>query len=130
MKSKPHRSVSADLYEQPGHLLRRAHQIAMGMFMEEVGEIVTPKEFALLRMIHEKPGVDQVGLARLVGIDTSSAALTAARLEKRGLITRAVSEQDRRLLKLRLRKFVHVNNEESRAPVWHPDGAPGVAPQD
>lgn len=160
--------MSADLYEQPGHLLRRAHQIAMGMFMEEVGEIVTPKEFALLRMIHEKPGVDQVGLARLVGIDTSSAALTAARLEKRGLITRAVSEQDRRLLKLRLtpegetllgstlsgvrkmrermmapltedeqaifmrllRKFVHVNNEESRAPVWHPDGAPGVAPQD
>ncbi len=159
VKTPSKRSVSADLYDQPGHLLRRAHQIAMSMFSEEVGEIVTPKEFALLRMIHEKPGIDQVSLSKLIGIDTSSAALTAARLEKRGLITRAVSTEDRRLLNLKLtgdgatlldstlsgvhqmrermmapltedeqeifmrllRKFVHLNNEESRAPVWSPD---------
>lgn len=154
--SSKQRSVSADLYDQPGHLLRRAHQIALSMFLEEVGDAITPKEFAILRMIHEKPEVDQVSLAKFIGIDTSSAALTAARLEKRGLITRVMSAVDRRLLSLRLtpdgaillentvngvhtmrkrmlsrltgdeqeifmallRKFVNLNNEESRAPVW------------
>ena len=155
LRKKVHRSVSEDLYDQPGHLLRRAHQIALGMFAEEVGNDLTPKEFAILRMIREKPQVDQVSLARFIGIDTSSAALTAARLEKRALITRVVSSTDRRLLQLRLtpageevlnstvsgvhtmrermlsrlseneqeifmtllRKFVNLNNEESRAPV-------------
>lgn len=149
-------SVSADLYDQPGHLMRRAHQITVSLFQEEVGEVVSPKEFAILRMIHETPDVDQVRLARLIGIDTSSAALTAAKLEKRGLIARTVSTVDRRLLSLRLtpegeqllddtvsgvyrmrekllsplteseqkvfmrllRKFVHLHNDESRAPLW------------
>ena len=153
------RSVSDDLYDQPGHLLRRAHQIATGMFSEEVGKDITSKEFAILRMIHEKPGIDQVSLSRLIGIDTSSSALTAARLEKRNLITRVVSTEARSLLNLKLtatgvtllestlsgvhkmrermmatltekeqeifmqllRKFVHLNNEESRAPVWSSD---------
>jgi DNA-binding MarR family transcriptional regulator len=149
-------SVSADLYDQPGHLMRRAHQITVSMFQEEVGDFVSPKEFAILRMIHETPDVDQVRLARLIGIDTSSAALTAAKLEKRGLIARTVSTVDRRLLSLRLtsegekllddtvngvyrmrekllspltpaeqkvfmkllQKFVHLHNDESRAPLW------------
>jgi DNA-binding MarR family transcriptional regulator len=154
--ARPRQSVSADLYDQPGHLMRRAHQITVSMFQEEVGEVVSPKEFAILRMIHETPEVDQVRLARLIGIDTSSAALTAAKLEKRGLIARTVSTVDRRLLSLRLttegeqllddtvngvyrmrekllsplteseqkvfmrllRKFVHLHNDESRAPLW------------
>lgn len=144
-----------DLYDQPGHLLRRANQIALGMFSDLVGPGVTPREYAILRTVHEKPGIDQVGLAGLIGVDTSSTALTAARLETRGLLQRVVSDQDRRLLRLTLtskgesllettvngvysmrqkllsslspaeqalfmemlRKFVHLNNEESRAPM-------------
>lgn len=144
-----------DLFDQPGHLLRRAHQIAQGMFEEHVGSKVTPREYAVLRMIHERPEIDQVGLAGLIGVDTSSTALTAAKLAERGLIKRAVSSSDRRLLSLTitskgeqmleatvggvhkmrevllsslpesdreqfiemLRRFVHVNNDESRAPM-------------
>lgn len=148
-------SVSTDLFDQPGHLLRRAHQIAVGTFDDLVGPDVTPTQFAILRMVHEHAGIDQVSLARQIGLDLSTTALTAARLQKRGMLDRAVSEQDRRLLRLTLttdgeallastvngvhrmrerllsslppgerehfmellRKFVHVNNEASRAPL-------------
>ena len=147
-----------DLFDQPGHLLRRAHQIAMGAFDDLVGPGITPSQFAILRMVHEQPGIDQVGLARQIGLDTSTTALTAARLEGRGVLHRNVSETDRRLLQLTLtvegeallestvsgvhamrekllsslpqeeregflallRKFVHINNEQSRAPLRPP----------
>ena len=147
-----------DLFDQPGHLLRRAHQIAMGAFDDLVGPGITPSQFAILRMVHEQPGIDQVGLARQIGLDTSTTALTAARLEGRGVLRRDVSETDRRLLQLTLtvegeallestvsgvhamrekllsslpqeerevfmallRKFVHINNEQSRAPLRPP----------
>ena len=102
MPRKKRHTVLEDLYDQPGHLLRRAHQIAVSMFGEEVGPEVSPREYAILRMVFEKPGIDQVGLSRLIGVDTSSAALTAARLGQRGLLTREVSALDRRLLCLHL----------------------------
>lgn len=95
-------SVHDDLFDQPGHLLRRAHQIAQGVFNELVGPEMTPVQFAILRFVHESPGIDQVGLARQVGLDTSTTALTAARLQARGLLRRDPSESDRRQLQLHL----------------------------
>ncbi|MFA7680292.1 MAG: MarR family transcriptional regulator [Pigmentiphaga sp.] len=95
-------SLHEDLYDQPGHLLRRAHQIAMGMFADLVGPDITPTQFAILRMVLEQPGIDQVSLAKLIALDNSTAAQTAVRLEKRGLLSRQVSETDRRLLSLTL----------------------------
>lgn len=150
--------VSTDLYEQPGHLIRRAQQISQGMFSELVSSDITPIQYGILRMVHERPGIDQVGLARLVAVDTSTAAQTAARLETKGLLKRQPSEADRRQLQLfltqdgedlladlvdgvhrmrealldgltareqalfmeLLRKFVHLNNEQSRAPLQGP----------
>lgn len=159
-------SVSNDLFDQPGHLLRRAHQIATGMFDELVGPDITPTQFAILRMVHELPGIDQVSLAREIGLDLSTTALTAARLQSRGMLDRQVSELDRRLLRLTLtaegeallastvsgvhrmrerllsslppderehfmellKKFVHVNNESSRAPLRRREGQPQQQP--
>jgi DNA-binding MarR family transcriptional regulator len=95
-------SVAVDLYDQPGHLIRRAHQIAVAMFNDVVGQEVTPIQYAILRMVHENPGIDQVSLARLIALDTSTTALTAARLETKGLLAREVAEQDRRQLCLSL----------------------------
>lgn len=156
-------SLSLDLYDQPGHLLRRANQIAVGMFNDVMGSPVTPTQYAILRMIQERPGIDQVSLAKLVALDTSTTALTAARLEGKGLVARTVSASDRRQLELNLtpagydlleslisgvhrlraqilgsldpgerevfvrllRKFVHLNNEQSRAPLRSP--RPGAA---
>lgn len=98
----PIASVAADLYDQPGHLIRRAHQIANAMFTEIVSDDVTPLQYAILRMVHENPGIDQVTLARLVALDTSTTALTAARLETKGLMVRDVAEHNRRQLQLSL----------------------------
>jgi DNA-binding MarR family transcriptional regulator len=146
---------SDEVYDQPGHLIRRAQQIAVSMFHSTVGHNVTPVQYAVLRILQDHPGIDQVTLARLCALDTSTAANLAVRLEARGLIRRVVPQKSRRhrllhlaprgagllkktlpsgrLLSRRLlqalgkdeqkvfmrllRKFVHLNNEESRAPL-------------
>lgn len=147
--------VAEDLYDQPGHLLRRAHQIAGAIFVQHIGKEVTPIQYAVLRMVHEKPRIDQVGLARSIALDTSTAAAVAARLEEKGLLQRTVAENNRRQLQLLLtkegeqvlqqlvsdvhfmreqllsalepdereqfmallRKFVRLNNDQSRSPL-------------
>jgi DNA-binding MarR family transcriptional regulator len=147
--------LSIDVYDQPGHLLRRAHQIAVSMFYTTVGYDVTPIQYAVLRILQDHPGIDQVTLARYCALDTSTAADLAVRLEERGLVKRMMPMKSKRfrvlhltpegviLLKklvptvymmnrrlvqplnkdeqkifLRLlKKFVHLNNEKSRAPL-------------
>ncbi|MFT2657880.1 hypothetical protein ACMWPY_28050, partial [Escherichia coli] len=49
-----------DLYEHPGHLLRRAQQISVSIFHDETGGIITPVQYAILRMLSNHPGIDQV----------------------------------------------------------------------
>lgn len=148
--------ISLDLYDQPGHLIRRAHQISMSMFHELLGREVTPVQYAILRMLHELPGLDQVTLAQRVGLDTSTAADIAVRLEAKGWIVREVlPRRQRRLLLTQegetlltrlipsvkalshglldsmgetdaqellrlLRKFVDLNNDQSRVPLVSP----------
>jgi len=147
--------LSDDVYDQPGHLLRRAQQISVSMFYSTMGNGVTPVQYAVLRILQDNPGIDQVTLARLCALDTSTAANLAVRLEERGLIKRVVSEKSKRYRLLHLtprgaallqkilpsgrrlsrrllqalgkeeqkvfmrllKKFVHLNNEESRAPL-------------
>lgn len=94
--------VAEDLYDQPGHLIRRAHQIAGSVFGQHVGKDVTPIQYAILRMVHEVPGIDQVGLAKRIALDTSTTATVAARLEEKGLLQRLPVENNRRQLKLLL----------------------------
>ncbi len=150
---------SLDLYEEPGHLIRRAHQIAVAMFHEKLGREVTPVQYAVLRMLYESPGLDQVTLAQRVALDTSTTAEMAARMEAKGWILREVLPRRQRKLLLTpagekllnkfrpavqelraglfegmgeedsedfirlLRKFVHLNNEQSRAPLRVDSGA-------
>ncbi|MGA0611692.1 MarR family winged helix-turn-helix transcriptional regulator [Caldimonas sp. KR1-144] len=144
--------LSIDLHDQPGHLIRRAHQIAVSMFVDIVGTGATPIQYAILRTLQEKPGLDQVTLAQEIALDNSTTAETAARLEAKGLIVRELLPRRQRRLLLTpageqllaelvpgvhrmcdammasltpserdefmrlLRKFVHLNNEQSRAP--------------
>ncbi len=91
--------TSIRLHDEPGHLIRRAQQIAVSKFHEVHGRHVTPIQYAILYTLHETPGIDQVTLAQLIALDTSTTADIAARLEAKGWIVREVlPRRQRRLL--------------------------------
>ncbi len=153
-KSRRRKSIT-EVYDEPGHLIRRAQQIAVSMFHSIIGNGVTPIQYCVLRVLRDHPGIDQVTLARLCALDTSTAADLAVRLEERGLVMRMMPMKSRRFRLLHLtlegkalldklipssrilarqllkelnkeeqrvflsllKKFVHLNNEISRAPL-------------
>ena len=81
----------------PGHLIRRAHQVSVAIFMEETaGFDVTPVQFAILNALLEDPGEDQVTLARRVAFDPATFGSVIARLEGRGWVRREPDAGDRR----------------------------------
>ena len=93
-------TAEIDLNDQPGHLIRRAHQIAVSVFYETLGREVTPVQYAVMRTLQDKPGIDQVTLAQQVALDTSSTADIAVRLEGKGWITRKMLARGQRELRL------------------------------
>jgi DNA-binding MarR family transcriptional regulator len=95
-KENENHSDLLDLHEHPGHLLRRAQQISVSIFHDEIGGELTPVQYALLRTLAARPGIDQVTLAGLVAIDTSTGASVCARLEDKGLLERKVIPHNRR----------------------------------
>lgn len=91
------------LEAQPGHSIRRLHQIAVALFMEETaGSGVTPVQFAAMAAVHGEPGIDQRTLAANIAFDTSTIGGVIDRLEKRGLMRRLTSPTDRRVRLLEL----------------------------
>lgn len=88
------------LYAEPGHLIRRAHQLAVSTFHETHGREVTPVQYAILRALQDHPGIDQVTLADKVALDTSTTADIAARLEAKGWIVRELLARRQRALRL------------------------------
>jgi DNA-binding MarR family transcriptional regulator len=89
-----------ELHDEPGHLIRRAHQLAVSTFHETHGRQITPVQYALLRALEEEPGIDQVTLAQRVALDTSTTADIAARLESKGWIVRELLPRRQRSLSL------------------------------
>lgn len=85
------------LDDLPGHNIRRLHQIAVAIFLQETeGSGLTPVQYAALQAVTQRPGIDQRTLARAIGLDTSTTAGVLERLETRGLIMRTTSREDRR----------------------------------
>ncbi len=156
MRRPRHRNGSiVEVYDEPGHLIRRAQQIAVSLFHSTMGNGVTPIQYCVLRVLQEHPGIDQVTLAKFCALDTSTAADLAVRLEERGLVRRVMATTSKRFRLLHLtakgtallkklvprssvlagrllqalnrdeqkvfmqllKKFVHLNNDESRAPL-------------
>jgi MarR family transcriptional regulator, lower aerobic nicotinate degradation pathway regulator len=93
-----------DIYKQPGHLIRRAHQMATAIFMEEVNALeLTPVQFSALIVICEHPGTDATRVSDLIFFDRSTIGNVLDRLEKKRLIARRPGRQDRRTKRLFLR---------------------------
>lgn len=88
---------SYDFQHAPGYLIRRAHQVAVAVFMEETGEHdVTPVQFAILNALIDDPGEDQVTLAGKVGFDAATFGSVIGRLEAKGWVRREPDAADRR----------------------------------
>ena len=84
--------------QQPGHAIRRLHQISVGIFHQVAQDLgITPVQYAALQTVHNHPGSDQRTLARLIALDTSTTAGVVDRLEARGLLARKTSPGDRRV---------------------------------
>lgn len=88
---------SFDFQRAPGHLIRRAHQVAVAIFMEETGDFdVTPVQFAILNALIDDPGEDQVTLAGKVAFDAATFGSVIGRLEAKGWVRREPDALDRR----------------------------------
>lgn len=81
----------------PGHLLRRCHQISVGLFLEECEPFdLTPLQFAVLQTLAEYGPQDQVTLAGRSALDRTTIAVVVSKLEERKLVSRVQSAKDRR----------------------------------
>jgi len=102
-KSRTAAAKPIDLETLPGHHIRRLHQIAVAIFMQETeAHGVTPVQYGALQAVRNTPGIDQRTLARSIGFDTSTIAGVVDRLEARGLLQRSASPDDRRVRLLTL----------------------------
>lgn len=94
-----------DLWEMPGHMIRRLHQASVSLFLEETAETdqsLTPVQYAALCAIRMRPGLDQATLAGLIAYDRVTIGGVVERLVQKGLVDRRVSARDRRARELAL----------------------------
>jgi DNA-binding MarR family transcriptional regulator len=80
-----------------GHLLRRCHQIAVAIFLDECAQFeLTPLQFAVLDSLHTNGAQDQVTLGGVAALDRTTISLVIRKLEQRCLVRRSKSAQDQR----------------------------------
>src|SRR5215208_6799170 len=93
----------AQLYRRPGFMIRRAHQIAVSMFLEETGELgITNRQYGIMLVLRHQPGIDQITVAKLLGLDRSTTGMVLGKLADAGLVGRVVGARDRRKRSLKL----------------------------
>jgi MarR family transcriptional regulator, lower aerobic nicotinate degradation pathway regulator len=81
----------------PGHLVRRAHQVSIALFAQELAAFdVTAVQFAILQTLIDTPGADQITVAQAVALDAATSGSVIGRLEARGWLRREADVQDKR----------------------------------
>jgi DNA-binding MarR family transcriptional regulator len=117
----------------PGLLLRRAHQIAVSNFYDTHGECgVTPTQSAVLDMISMQPGLDQITVGRILGLDRATSATVIRKLAAQKLIRRDDDVRDQRRRTLFItpagrRVLARVDIEKSRSILLSPFDADEAA---
>lgn len=92
-----------ELYQRPGFLLRRAHQISVAIFERECAAVgLTPAQYGVLYTLSHAPDIGQSALSRALGLDRVTVLHVAKGLEKRGLIVRKSGIDGKRRLALAL----------------------------
>jgi DNA-binding MarR family transcriptional regulator len=100
----PTRIGDYQLGESVGYLLSRVRSTLWNMVTQhttaELG--ITSTQASIVFMLAAGQGVTAADLAREYGIDASAVTRLIDRLEKRGLLSRVRSEEDRRVVRLAL----------------------------
>ena len=100
----------AALYGRPGFLLRRAHQIGVSLFLDEMGdEMVTTTQFGVLMILRHFEGLDQLEVSKKVGLDRTTTALVVRKLQDKGFAIRVADPADGR------RKVIVLTGKGERA---------------
>jgi DNA-binding MarR family transcriptional regulator len=95
--AKATQSAVSTLERSPSHLLHRALQMALDIYVEEAGAgAVTQRQFAVLTAVQSREGCTQSDLVKATGIDRSTLAELVARLIGKGLLARERSTLDAR----------------------------------
>lgn len=86
-----------ELYNMPGHLIRRLQQIAVSIWLDETAvSQIRPVQFAALSAIRAYPGLDQMALSRVVAFDRSTIQDVVVRVVERGWARREADPRDLR----------------------------------
>ncbi|THD57728.1 MarR family transcriptional regulator [Phenylobacterium sp.] len=113
----------AALDQSPSHLLHRALQRALDIYVEEFGESgITQRQFAVLAAADEHEGATQADLVRITGIDRSTLADMARRMIGKGLLERERSNVDARANAVRLTDAGREALIEARPKMAQADG--------
>ena len=85
------------------HLLKRAVQYSVQLYMEDVGKSgLTHRQFTVLAAVDAHDGKSQTELVKITGIDRSTLADLVARLMAQGHLQRRRSKEDARTNAVRL----------------------------
>lgn len=93
----------SDMYQRPGFLLRRTHQISAAIFENACASIgLTQAQYGALTVLASEPHIDQTRLARALAFDKVTVLRVLRGLEERGLVVREVSTTSRRQMAVQL----------------------------
>jgi DNA-binding MarR family transcriptional regulator len=92
-----------DLYQRPGFLLRRTHQISAAVFENACASVgLTPAQYGVLTVVAAEPGLDQTRLSRALAFDKVTVMRVLKGLEERGMVRRERSSVSRRQMTVSL----------------------------
>jgi DNA-binding MarR family transcriptional regulator len=90
-----------ELFFQPGHLIRRAHQRAWAVFVAHARDVeLTPVQYSALLTISLYPGIDATRMSELISYDRATIGNVVERMEAKGYLTRRADTRDRRAKKM------------------------------
>jgi len=86
-----------ELLEMPGHLLRRCHQIAVAVFLDECQAFdLTPPQYVSLAALATHGPLDKATLGGVAALDRTTVAVVIKNLQDRAFVSTRASEEDRR----------------------------------
>lgn len=105
----------AALYLRPGFLLRRAHQLSVGLFEDVCRPLsLTPPQYGVLLIVGHADGCDQATVARALGFDRVTTLRIVRGLQARGWLAQAPSPDDARRVQLRLTRAGRATLRQAR----------------